>query len=480
MYQLLSSYMQPRILAKATPITIIVLAVLIVFQNPIVQAQSVIGEVIVENNYAVDLRIVVDGDSYIIPSGESMVFPLGSTFCVSEEVVATSETSRLAFKGWIVDGSIKGSGPCLEMENSGIITPYYVMEYLVVVSSEPEGVYSLSFWVEAGSLLSLEVPEVLEKGNLKFVLSSIDPSLPAVRSSGIVYLDVPVSEFTTITLRYVEYVRVEILREFYGLGNLYEWMVRGEPGFVFLDDNIQVGERERLVLKDVYAVGGVARILTGGIVEVLPDSPGTVVIPVYQREFLVRIDYGDYTTETWVVAGSELTLTADQIIQTGSSGTRLSFVGWSVNGERFSTSPTVVLRVDAPVDVKAEYRLEYRVLLESPIGQRESWVPAGGSTILISPPRLPGLLTVEVLDYYFVEGSQMKPRGGGVLILESVNNPMQVVAVYRTAINWGNLAILTGVLLGILVLYVAYDFIVSRRLEQRIEEVGEPPPEKAQ
>ena len=104
---------------------------------------------------------------------------------------------------------------------------------------------------------------------------------------------------------------------------------------------------------------------------------------------------------------------------------------------------------------------------------KEYWVEEGGSVAVFQPPELPGLILGRRLSGFLVNGVHVEPGPGGLLLLTDVREPMQVVAIYETVILWSNVAIFAGIVFSVVLIYMAYDFIMSRREMKALESAHE-------
>ena len=106
----------------------------------------------------------VDGRG-VKPDELPLAVPAGSEVCARPHVYL-DVNRRLSFSGWD-DGS---KSLCRRVSANQTLTAHYVEEVLIQVFSDLKK-YSKSFWAEAGQPINLSVPEVVEKGDVRYVFA---------------------------------------------------------------------------------------------------------------------------------------------------------------------------------------------------------------------------------------------------------------------------------------------------------------------
>ncbi len=415
------------------------------------------------NTLSIPLQVSVDGTLFVVKSGSALPVTGGSQVCVEREVIYIGESTRLVFEGWLVDGRLEESGCINAPEADSKITPYYVAEYLITVYSSPPGVFEAKLWVKAGGELAVEIPLEVERDNARYVLSRVNG--PGRLEGSTLY--VPSSGPVTVELIYNAYYRVVVKLSEYGFGDEEYWLRFNAESLVRVPEEIEVGERAKLVLRDVEAVGANARLLGGGKIVVLPLQPGAEIYPIYEMYYLVKWRTLEGPKEAWVRHGDTITLKAQQRIPAAPDPERVAYVFQGWKGTFESSLPSVTILVNGPVDMEAVYKKQYKIVVQGPFEPVEYWVDEGGSFPIYQPEVIPGLILGRRLTGYIVGDQLIPPGPGGLLLLSGVNEPLVVVPVYEVTVLWGNVALLAGLVFAVVILYMGYDLFMTLREERR-------------
>ncbi|MEB3787357.1 MAG: hypothetical protein GSR78_01215 [Desulfurococcales archaeon] len=378
---------------------------------------------------------------------------------------------RLRFEGWLVNSRLVTS-PCIILKPGDVLEPFYDREFLVTVNSKPQGLFTFKSWYKGGTI-NIEVPRVITLKDSKYILEYSDNGiLRNSTSPDKAVLELAVSSPLSVTLYYKAVYKVVIILEHYNLDNIEFWAEEGRIKVVDVPSEIQISDKVKLILSGISAANADVKLLTPrGTLEVKARGPAEVY-PLYTKYYLVRYETAAGTTEKWVPEGGQITINAMASQQENAGSQRLIFKQWE--GDIESLSPVLTVTVERPLELRAVYQIEWKVTVDSLIGTREYWVPDGGTQIIFVPPELPGVLIGRQLDFYLVNGQKVEPGPGGFIKVGPVKEPVQVVAVYKSVILWNNVAILAGLLIGVVLIYIAYDLFASGRDEEEEHEEGEP------
>lgn len=409
----------------------------------------------------VNIIVNIDGDEIVLKHSGLTVQP-GQVVCVLQKELYTTPDSRLIHVGWLLDNRVV-RGDCLEVPYNVVnIEPYYKFEYRVRIESSPPEVYNATAWVEAGGVYEATIPLELDAGNARYRLLRIHGPGELVDDR----IRIPVAGPVEVTLIYeAEYlVRIELDR--YGLDPLEAWLASGEQSVLEIPEKIEVSDGVMLVLSDVKGIGVNVLHVGGGLLAVVPEKPGGLIIPEYRVLYRIRYTAPDGTRVLWVPEGERVTISAPQTIRAGDPDREiLVFRGW--RGDIESVTPSLEVETNGPIDLEAVYERMLKVVVEGPLGTKEYWVNEGGSLVVYQPEVIPGLILGRVLKGYLVGHSMIPPGLGGALTLNNINEPLVVVPVYEVQIMWTNVALLSGVIVGVVLIYIAYDYFMTWRAERR-------------
>lgn len=407
------------------------------------------------------LAIVIDGDEIILKHPGLPVQP-GQVICVAQKELYTSPDSRLIHVGWLVDSRIV-SGDCLEVPDGAVsIEPYYRLEYRVRIKSSPPEVYEATAWVGAGGVYEATIPLELERDNARYRLLRVDGPGELVGGR----LRIPVAGPVEVILVYEAEYLVRVALDRYGLDPLEAWLASGEQGVLEIPEKVEVADGVMLVLAGVKGVGVNVQHLGGGLLAVVPEKPGGLIIPEYRVLYRIRYTAPDGTRVLWVPKGERVTISVPQTLKTTDPAMEiLVFRGWRGGVE--SITPSLEVEASGPLDLEAVYERMVKVVVEGPLGTKEYWVEEGGSLVVYQPEAIPGLILGRVLRGYLVGNNMVPPGPGGVLAIENIREPLVIVPVYDVQVMWANVALLSGVIVGVVLIYIAYDFLMAWRAERR-------------
>ncbi len=426
---------------------------------------------IIVNNLDRPIIIRVENNTVVIKPGYSLAIEPTLRVCIGNEFIALSDGVRLRFSGWLVNNLLTPVN-CVVARPGDVLEPFYEREFLVIVTSMPEGIFMHQAWYKSGTI-DINVPKLVDGSYAKYRLRySSDGVLLQIPDQEQAVLELAVSSPLSVILYYEATYKVTIMLDHYGINNKELWIKEGALVVTSIPPEIQASDKEKLVLSGISASGADVRLLTPlGALEIKTVKPGAKVFPLYTKYYLVRYETAAGTVEKWVPEGGQITLDAISPQQQQTGNYRLVFERW--DGDIKSLSPVITVTVDKPLELRAVYRIEWKVTVDSLIGTREYWVPDGGTQIIFVPPELPGVLIGRQLDFYLVNGQKVEPGPGGLIKVGPVKEPVQVVAVYKSVILWNNVAILAGLLIGVVLIYIAYDLFASGRGEEEEYEEAE-------
>lgn len=119
------------------------------------------------------------------------------------------------------------------------------------------------------------------------------------------------------------------------------------------------------------------------------------ITATYQQQFKLDVGVQPQTAPLpqgtdWYNAGETVTVTsAGQMIGSGDDGTRLVLQGWNVDGQTTQPDASLLVKMDMPHAVTAEYRQEYylKVLTDQGVPFGEGWYDAGTTAqVYVSSP----------------------------------------------------------------------------------------------
>lgn len=428
-------------------ILLIVLAIILfIVMSPIGVGQG--STAIIRISAPTDVWLSVNGEKYLLSTGRDVEVTLGSEVCLLNTTVYESYDLRDSFSYWIVNGTIYSSNNCITINKPGVYRAYFIKEYMVQIISSPL-VYTSTLWVREGNTIKYTIPLVINETNVLYKFSHWNLGENPLNNTILVTVTKPL----VITAYYDTYYPVRISK-----GNssiLLGWFKQGTLYYYMARPLIVLDNGTRYVLENVYAIGSTIVSTLQNVFTIRIDGP-TTIYPVYRREYLVNISLPTGNTTVWVQEGDSYPLKAPSTIQVNDT-VKLVFSHWG--GDINASSPTFIVKVTKPLNVRAYYTTLYRVEIVSPLGTETRWVSKGGRLAIYQPPELPGVLTSRVLDSFIVEGQFYKPKIPGILIIEHVDKPIGVLVVYKTRILWLNIAVFFGFIVLIISAYLIYILI---------------------
>ncbi len=228
-------------------------------------------------------------------------------------------------------------------------------------------------------------------------------------------------------------------------------------------DTIQVSSNVRYVFShwtgDFSGVGDSGAITMNGAKK---------ITATYQQQF--KLDVGVQPQSAplpqgtgWYNAGDTVTVTSGgQMIGSGNDGSRLVLQGWSVDGQTTQPAASLMLKMDTPHAVTAEYKQQYylKVMTDqgSPFG--EGWYDAGTTAqIYVSSP-VSTTYGVSILFNGWQGDLQSNSQSASVLM----DKPETVIASWRSDTTVRDWTIALGIIVAVLIAagIIAYVALNSR------------------
>jgi len=167
-----------------------------------------------------------------------------------------------------------------------------------------------------------------------------------------------------------------------GKASLDQWVRAGDAVYISPPSYVEEGGGSRWRLAGVSGCG-VGRVVV--------DRPLQCTVE-WVKQFYVEVlwksgDRGGTCRADWVDAGSQLRLGAEACKPREEAGERYVFEGWDLGGRRVE-SPDFAIDVSGPVRAVANFRRQFRVVVEDGVGgtSLDKWVDEGGS-VELNPPK---------------------------------------------------------------------------------------------
>ncbi len=432
---------QPR-LSKAVlkSLMLTALGALLLFALASTAASAEPGHVLITSNYPVTL--LHDG----LPERVPLRAAEGTTVCAPPVQYVDLDT-RLRFVGW--NWTLKD--PCVTLRGFKALVAVYRAEFLVVIDSELEALRR-SLWVEEGTVLELEAPQLhyeSEGVRLRFVRWSVGEN--PFNATNRIYVSRP--------------LRVEAVyaREYYVLGvspyttvNGSGWYRIGQTVLLSAPAEIQLSEGVRLVLKGWESIGSVPAVVNRVAfnVAVLEVRGPHVIRPVYELQYRVTVTGPrGVVYDGWVTAGEKVRISVDDHVVLRENEVRLRFAGW--NTSALPQQSNLELEVKAPLRAEAVYVTQYYVEVRGRYGAGGTgWYDEGSEAVLMAVPNPPGnvFFRPRLIGFVGTPG-QIEHRNGVTKV--KVDGPIRVEAVYTTEPEWVNIGLLVAAIggSGFLLLY---------------------------
>lgn len=159
------------------------------------------------------------------------------------------------------------------------------------------------------------------------------------------------------------------------------------------------------------------------------------VTAVYQLQYLLTVSVQPSNAPSpqgsaWYNAGDSASLSVPSQTVGGNDGTRMAFVGWSVDGNS-QVTPTLNLQMNGPHTVVAQYKQQFYLTIATDQGapSGQGWYDAGTyAAVNVSTPPSPSYGVNMVFNGW--QGGVESPTGQSTRVL--MDGPKTVVATWRT------------------------------------------------
>jgi len=385
--------------------------------------------------------LLVDGvEPDKLPTG---VAP-GSTVCAPGPRVYKTEGDRWIFQQW----SDHSTDKCITPTKPGAYRALYAHEVLVVLKSTAPGI-SRSMWVPYAEPIKLEVPAVIASGDdSRYRFDSwSDGETQFDRSNTIA----PVKP-TVLEVKWIREHRLQLdgpdNANLQGSG----WYPDGTNLVLRAPDTLP-GDADQARWK--FSQWQTTSFPPAALQN--PQSSTTAIgiqMPytikaVYQKQYLVSATSPLGTLKRdWFNEGDDVVLETPATTDIVADQERLVFKRW--DGIDGVLSPKVTGKVDKPINVTAIYERQVMLKVNAPHGSAgDGWQKAGNVASVSVPSSYSEMF---LLDSNFTGFGGYPAGQSAIQVL--INEPTTVTALYRTQPNLGVLAVLLGLPLLAVIVYL--------------------------
>jgi len=232
--------------------------------------------------------------------------------------------------------------------------------------------------------------------------------------------------------------------------------------FTVTQSSIPISTNTRYVFS--HWSGDYSGVGTSGSITI--NGPSNV-IAVYQLQYLLSVDAQPPSTAVpqgagWYNAGDTVTLTVNGQILGGQEGSRLVFQGWSVDGQTTQGGVSILVKMDSPHTVAAQYTQQYYLTVITDQGNAygEGWYDAGSTArIYVSNP----VSTSYGVNIIF-DGWQGDIQANSQTATVPMDRPKTAIASWRTDETVLNLTVALGIIAAFL---IAGEILAYVLLERR-------------
>lgn len=375
-----------------------------------------------------------------------------SLFGSSNNKVAGNKIYRNKSNGLSLDGSTDNEVARNDIENNGL--------GISVLYSSNNKIYINNFTNNAKQVLvyqSVNVWDDGSKGNCWSDYDGLDLDNDGIGDSPYVIDDENRDNYPLVRL-YLIFVNVLTP---YGTARGSGWYVAGARANISTSQTIvDQGNRTRRVFKGWFENN--ALISEEQSLSIIVDKPRTLVIGWdTEYEVIVATSYGVTNGSSWYKLGGIATISIYQTVVDHGNGTRRVFKVWFEKNSLISDDQRFSITVDRPRAIVAVWYTEYEVKVASERGMvtGSGWYSVGSTaTVSINPTTIEG----DSLFKYVFEGWKAEGNFVSTSLNYSfaVDKPVDLVASWRTEMNFVIVGLIVGVLLVITMLTV---LIISRR-----------------
>lgn len=233
--------------------------------------------------------------------------------------------------------------------------------------------------------------------------------------------------------------------------------------FSITQNVVQVSTNTRYVFShwsgDYSGVGSSGSVTMNG---------ATKIVAVYQLQNYLSLGVQPQSAPVpqgagWYNAGDTATLTSTG--QTfGDSASRLVFQGWSVDGQNTQAGASLLLKMDAPHSVVAEYTQQYylKVLTDQGVAYGEGWYDSGSTAqVFVSTPASTSYGVTLVFNGW--QGDIQSNSQSASVVMDK---PKTVIASWRTDSTVLYLTIAVGIIAILLAAGIIAFFARPRQIPQ--------------
>jgi hypothetical protein len=387
--------------------------------------------------------LLIDGiEPDKLPTG---VVP-GTTVCAPGPRVYKTEGDRWIFQQWS-DGS---GDNCITPTKAGAYRAIYAHEVLVVIKSAAPGIQR-SMWVTYGAPIKLDVPAVVEDGaNTRFRFDSWSDGERLFEPSNTI---APVKP-TVLEVKWTREQHLQVdgpdTANLQGSG----WYADGTNLVLRAQDTLP-GETDQDRWKFAQwestsfppAVLQNAQSPTTAVSIQMPYS----VRAVYQKQYLVSATSPLGTIKRdWINDGLDVVLETPPVVDVVPDMERLVFKRW--DGIDGLLSPKITGKVDKPIIVTATYERQVMLKVNAPHGSAGDGWQKVGNVVTVSVPS--SVSEMFLLNSSFTGFGGYPSGQSSIQVL--VSEPTTLTALYRSEPNLVVLALLLGLPLLAVIVYVMY------------------------
>lgn len=238
--------------------------------------------------------------------------------------------------------------------------------YVVVIGYDNDGIYIHDPWPEKwgkakdrnlGSFVHISYSMLLKLWNCSYPFWGlvVDKMLPTISFSfdSPIDTDIKINVETSLTKFQCKVRRKSML------------LIGSRPGThrIIIDKYIDIGDKSRLRFIK-WSDGDKKNVKT---INLKDDYSSIVLKATYFLQYYLTVlsDYGDVYGNGWYDNGSTVEVGVSKPIISLSKDCRLILKGWSVNNSFIEKSGSIILQISSPVTVKAIWKKQYYVRIDS-------------------------------------------------------------------------------------------------------------------
>jgi uncharacterized repeat protein (TIGR02543 family) len=406
------------------------------------------------------IPVIVDNTIHIVPPGGrvKLVLKPGAehTISIVDDVIYEDQGARLVFSMW----SNGETSPSIKVNDSMALVALYEREYYVEVVTKYGG-RSIAGWYREGERVDISVNStVYLDNNTRLVFTGWSYGVSKWSPQNYFYVFEPVR----VTASWKKQFYVNITSMFPARVSGGGWYDENSVAAVRAQPVIAINETVE------YRFAGWI-VNSGGLVLEDPYSPlakFVVTNPVsitasYKPYYLVKIysPYGNVTGGGFYPAGSRAVIAAMTPFEIPGNK-RYVFTGWS--GDINSKSPSVSFVVEEPVEVTANWKLQFKLTIRSdvPAVQGDGWYDEGEVAVVKADSEVEDRLGVSMVFKGWTGDVKSKDR-----IVEIVmDSPKTITAIWEKSYTklYMRFGVITVTIVGVYLLYRYTSFkLLGRR-----------------